>query len=98
MTKYKKKPIVVDAVPFKEGLEDHIKYFIPMFGLFTEKECHDAGFTPSYEEDKIYFIQTLEGEYPVQEGKHMIVTGVRGERYPVEMEIFYETYEKVEIL
>ena len=41
-------------------------------------------------------IKTLEGWYEVDVGKHYIVTGVRGERYPVEKEIFEETYELAE--
>lgn len=96
MTKYRKKPIIVDAEIYKPGMEDYFKYHIPMFGLFTKKECMEAGFTPDFEKDKIPFIKTLEGEYPVVEGKHYIVIDVRGERYPVEKGIFEETYELVE--
>lgn len=41
-------------------------------------------------------IKTLEGWYEVEEGKHFIVTGIKGERYPVEVEIFHELYSLVD--
>ena len=95
IAKYRKKPVIVEADLFKLGMEDYFKYYIPMFGLFTKQECFNSGFTPDFEEDKIPFIVILEGEYPVEEGKHYIVTDVKGECYPVEKEIFEETYEIV---
>lgn len=96
IAKYIKKPLIVDAVPFEMGIEDCFKYHIPMFGVFTKQECIEAGFTPDFEEDKIPFINTLEGEYAVAEGKHFIVTGIEGERYPVEVEIFHKLYDLYE--
>lgn len=42
------------------------------------------------------YINTLEGEYIVEAGKHFIVTGIKGERYPVEVDIFHELYDLVE--
>jgi hypothetical protein len=94
MAKYRKKPVVIDAEIYREGLEDYFKYHIPMFGLFTKQECLDAGFTPDFENDKIPFIKTLEGEHMVSPGD-FIVTGVQGERYPCKPDIFEQTYEKV---
>lgn len=41
------------------------------------------------------FVETLEGPLNVSEGD-WIVTGVRGEKYPVKNEIFLATYERVE--
>lgn len=77
-------------------MEDYFKYHIPMFGLFTKQECIEARFTPDFEEDKIPFINTLEREYAVAAGKHFIVTGIKGERYPVEVEIFHKLYDLYE--
>jgi len=94
MAKYRKKPVVIEAEVYKEGMEDYFKYHIPMFGTFTKQECIDAGFTPDFEKDKIPFIKTLEGEHAVTEGDY-IITGVNGERYPCKSDIFYMTYEKV---
>lgn len=94
MAKYRKKPVVIDAEVYRDGLEDYFLYEIPMFGLFTKKECIDAGFTPDFEKDKIPFIKTLEGEHEVSPGDY-IITGIKGERYPCKPDIFAETYEKV---
>ena len=41
-------------------------------------------------------IKTTEGWREVEEGKHYIVTGIKGERYPVEKEIFHELYDLVD--
>jgi hypothetical protein len=41
------------------------------------------------------FIQTLEGPLNVSPGD-MIITGVKGERYPCKPDIFAATYEGVE--
>jgi hypothetical protein len=95
MAKYKKKPIVIEAEPFKMGMEDGFGcYFLDgkFIGYFESgngKAIPKSARKPA--------IKTLEGWYEVEEGKHYIVTGVRGERYPVEKEIFEETYELVEI-
>jgi hypothetical protein len=95
MVKYRKKPIVVEAEVYREGLEDYFKYHIPMFGTFTKEECIEAGFTPDFEKGKIPFIKTLEGEHVVSPGDY-IITGIKGERYPCKPDIFEATYEKVE--
>ncbi|WP_199171298.1 hypothetical protein [Sporosarcina sp. P18a] len=41
------------------------------------------------------FIETLEGTMKAEKGD-WIVTGVRGEQYPVKPEIFLETYEAID--
>lgn len=43
-------------------------------------------------------IPTLEGVLTAVRGRHIIVQGVKGELYPVEREIFKETYEVVKTL
>jgi hypothetical protein len=94
MAKYRKKPVIVEAELYREGFEDYFKYYIPMFGLFTKEECINAHFTPDFDNDKIPFIKTLEGEHVVSEGDY-IITGIKGERYPCKPDIFKETYELV---
>ena len=42
-----------------------------------------------------YCIDTLEGSHEVTEGD-WIITGVKGEMYPVKSDIFEMTYERVE--
>lgn len=92
MAKYRKKPIVVDAEIFTLGMEDgYASYGVfggEFQGFFHKDEALPRnGLKPA--------IRTLEGWYEVEEGEHYIVTGVRGERYPVEKDIFEETYEMV---
>jgi hypothetical protein len=90
MAKYIKKPIEVDAVLFEMGMEDGYGcYFFDgkFIGFF---EGGEGKALPKFVRKPA--IKTLEGWYEVEVGKHYIVTGVRGERYPVEKDIFEETY------
>ena len=41
-------------------------------------------------------VETLEGYKPCSPEKHFIIRGVKGELYPIEKEIFYQTYDIVE--
>ena len=41
------------------------------------------------------YIQTPEGRLYINDG-YYIITGVKGERYPIKPEIFHETYEILE--
>ena len=45
--------------------------------------------------DKPFKTKTMEGELWGKAGDYL-VTGVRGEQYPVDKEIFEETYERIE--
>lgn len=40
-------------------------------------------------------VETLEGFKPCDPSKHFIIRGVSGEIYPIEKEIFSQTYEVV---
>lgn len=93
MAKYRKKPITIEAEMFKLGMEDGYACY-PLFSDKCMGFFHKDGAIPKNARKPA--IKTLEGWYEVEAGKHYIVTGVRGERYPVEKEIFEETYELVE--
>ena len=41
-------------------------------------------------------INTLEGTMQAKAGEHYMVTGIKGENYPVRKDIFEELYELVE--
>ena len=41
-------------------------------------------------------VETLEGFKPCNPKQHFIMRGVRGEIYPIEIEIFKETYDIVD--
>ena len=92
MGKYRKKPIVIEAELFEMGMEDGYacyKVITNEFIGYFEKD------KPVPRTCRVPAIKTLEGWYEVEVGKHYIVTGIKGERYPVEKSIFEETYEKV---
>lgn len=75
MAKYRKKPVVIEAVEFRavDPVPEGVEY-------------NSKGFA---------VIKTLEGELHVSEGD-MIITGVKGERYPCKPDIFAATYEPAE--
>lgn len=94
MAKYRKKPVVVDAVPYEYGMEDTRRCALhgssaPCSVLCGKQVAVD--YTCPY---LITYIETLEGEMRVQRGDY-IVTGIKGERYPVRGDIFELTYELV---
>jgi hypothetical protein len=82
MAKYRKKPVMIEAVQFRAGEQD---------GSF----CDDvmAG-RVRYPEDGTMLIQTLEGVMCAQPGD-WIIRGVKGELYPCKPDIFLATYEPV---
>ena len=93
--KYRKKPVIIEAVTF-EGLV--------AYGL-SRPEANVVNGMPwsftyqgqpiTHENDDCYLIPTLEGLMKFNRGD-MLITGVAGEIYPCKREIFEATYEKVE--
>ena len=82
MAKFRKKPVVIDAVQFSAGdqaTHEHVNFGWP------------RGESPM---DGKHWVQTLEGPLIVSEGD-WIITGVKGEHYPCKPDIFYMTYEPV---
>ena len=84
MSKYRKKPIVIEAVEITDEWfdGDHPNPLHPI-GLVM-----DQG-------ERVVLIQTLEGEMKGQVGD-FIITGVKGEVYPCKPDIFAATYEPVD--
>ena len=85
--KYKKKPVVVEAVRFVDTEESILKLL--ELGLNPVQIDYDAPDNP------ILKIETLEGLMIATEGDY-IIKGVQGEFYPCKPDIFAETYEKTE--
>jgi len=91
--KFRKKPVVIEAEQYKEGMEDG----------FEERFTHHLNPGQSYgiqtsEEDvavQVPYIETLEGRHLITKGD-WIITGIQGERYPCKPDIFNETYDAVE--
>lgn len=83
MTKFRKKPVIIEAVLFRAGEQDS--------ALAPDV---DAG-AIRYTEDGNMLIRTLEGEMLARPGD-WIIRGVKDEVYPCKADIFSATYEKVE--
>lgn len=79
MTKYKKKPVVIEAIRFIGSNYEEIREFIGQNTL-----CSDLSIV----------ISTLEGDMVAQKGDY-IIKGVQGEFYACKPDIFEETYEVV---
>lgn len=91
MTKYRKKPVEVEAFKF------YVDAFPDWFtNAVTENEVilHDCNHKKSFKVSRCE-IKTLEGTMVAHEGDY-IVKGVKGELYPCKPEIFEATYEKAE--
>jgi hypothetical protein len=83
MAKYRKKPVVVDAVHYDGANLEEVANFI-------------GSKLPSHPDDMIgtpIFIKTLEGYMRTDVGD-WIIKGVAGEFYPCKPDIFAQTYEK----
>lgn len=78
--KYRKKPVIIEAVQWNGRNEIDISNFI---GGNLEMG------------DESLFIQTLEGKMETSVGDY-IIKGVHGEFYPCKPDIFEETYESVQ--
>lgn len=102
--KFRKKPVVVDAIQF-DGTWKTAACFVSSF--FDEKTS-DAIFIPDlieahiacpndtyikYKDNKI-ILKTLEGG-AIANKNDWIIRGVKGEFYPCKPDIFDQTYEKV---
>lgn len=96
MVKYKKKPVVIDAEPYRKGLEDGVLCKSVIEGQPKRKYCINKNAKNCFEcANTVPFIDTLEGRHYISKDDY-IVTGIMGERYPVKKEIFEKTYERVE--
>ncbi len=102
MAKYRKKPVVIEAVQFN-GFEWVDEACTPMFDYsfvgpewLTEAMAKSPNSEGSIDNDgEDLFILTLEGEHKAQPGDY-IIRGVKGEIYPCKPDIFAVTYEAAE--
>ena len=79
--KYRKKPVIIEAVQWKGDNFEELKAFVPK-GHRYNKIHKPTG------------IITLEGIMTISEGD-WIIKGVKGEFYPCKPDIFESTYEAV---
>lgn len=87
--KYRKKPVVVDAMPFNGELA-----LDPSFAAFVEEYLGPDNTRITLRSDGTLRIPTLEGEMVARNGD-WIIKGVKGEFYPCKPDIFEATYDPV---
>lgn len=93
MAKYRKKPVVIEAITFDEFIE-----YGKNNGANIVKDMpwsfNYNGHPVTHEDDERYLILTHQGTHnftPLD----MLITGANGGVYPCKIDIFEETYEKV---
>ena len=95
MAKYRKKPVVIEAMQWKDGfLQDensmiYVSDWVPKVVFSINYVNGD----PAYGEMELY-LKTLEGLMKVSEGDY-VIKGIQGEYYACKPDIFEATYEEV---
>ena len=84
MSKFRKKPVVIDAVQWNGDISREL---LDLFGY--SMICRKSMFPDAI------FVPTLEGEMRADPGD-WIIKGVKGELYPCKPDIFAATYEAAE--
>lgn len=86
--KFRKKPVVIEAVQFKDDSADTII-------ALQEFMQSDLRVSYAYPDNPVIKIETLEGVMDASIGD-FIIKGVNGEFYPCKPDIFEKTYELAE--
>lgn len=90
--KYRKKPVVIEAVQL---LWENWGEICDFAGVGNLSDGKPEGFNPDKDPNKIgLHIPTIEGVLTASEGD-WIIKGVKGELYPCKPDIFQATYEEV---
>lgn len=83
MAKYRKKPLVIDAIKYTGDNKEECCLFMMLHTIAWDKN------------DNGLFINTLEGMIKASVGDY-IIKGTKGEYYGIKEDIFLESYEIVE--
>ena len=89
MGKFKKKPVVIEAVQWNGKNFDEVMNFI---GEFYGNKFHYENEEERALKSKELFIKTLEGTMTASKGD-WIIKGINGEFYPCKPDIFEKTYK-----
>ena len=87
MAKYRKKPVVIEAVQYDGNFRCLDIFSINDVGNFKLGKEEDGS--------PYLLIPTLEGDMKCSKGDY-VIKGINNEFYPIKSEIFFKTYEKVE--
>jgi len=91
MAKYRKKPVVIEALTFDELVQygkDNGGNIVNDMPWSFEINGHPI----THENDECYLITTLEGTHNMTPND-MLIVGIQGEIYPCKIDIFKATYE-----
>ncbi len=97
MSKYRKKPIVVEAFQMTEERRDNFgQWPVWLYEAYGPHPGEGAVWTdPDDPDHRKLFVGTLEGPHRV-DWDDWIIRGIEGELYPCKPSIFAKTYEPVE--
>lgn len=84
--KYRKKPVVIEAIQFKDNAESIAEISNMVGNKFDVRASYKN------EDNPVLIIPTLEGEHIASVGDY-IIKGVNGEFYPCKPDIFEKTYD-----
>ena len=84
MARYRKRPVVIEAVQW-EGTKASFDDIMAM---------GDIRWEPGEMDSETFTIKTLEGDHLARRGDY-IIKGIQGEFYPCKESIFIQTYELV---
>lgn len=97
IVKFRRKPVVVEAFQFQgehgplpAGVRREEQSWLKG-GYFDDQSFLNEKYGPIYK----FFVDTIEGPLEVKPGD-WVVTGIKGEHFPVKPDIFSETYESLE--
>lgn len=90
MSKYRKKPVIIDANKwFKVGDHPAVEHETTLFA-----RCDQCG-KSSEKHGEIWTLESGAGKHVVCPGD-WIITGIKGEVYACKPDIFAQTYEEIE--
>jgi len=97
MGKFRKKPVVIDAVQFHVREHSDNPLVFEETPEWLHKAIRDLKLKPVFKSEDYWYleIETLEGIMLCSPGD-WIIRGVQGEHYPCKPDIFEATYEPVD--
>ena len=93
MNKYRKKPVIIEAVEFVYPVSDELRQFLGQ-SMGTIKKARHAEAKAELEIYTLEDGELLRAKHIATEGD-FIIKGVQGEFYPCKPDIFKQTYELV---
>lgn len=94
--KFRKKPVVIEAIQFTKQSEPQVWDFLGDDYLGSDDFGSHNPISGVGEGTTTIRIRTLEGEITASEGD-WIIRGIKGEHYPCRPDIFEATYEPVSL-